>query len=235
MQTQQKHEEILKIERQEMAKTYEDMKQQLIKETTSSDEDQQTKILSDTNEDNDRQNSSETPAIIVSNESPKIYTAKNTKVVKMVATNQQRSSVPTMVSPRLQRQSYSPSVPKLQHRKKAEKKIIDTLCLESAIQLAEDTAGDGVDKRIRRSLDGMATIPKVNGDRMTITQLVENSLQSPGTIASIRKKLKEDGLTPRIKKKFEKQSKQELPTVKDTSQLCEKSLPIKGKRSVKDE
>ncbi len=229
VQTQRKHEDILKIERLEMAKTYEEMKQQLIKEMSSNGL-PQTQNVSDniTNGNDDRQNS--TPAIIISKDSPNI----NTKLTKGIAPIKQISSVPIMVSPR-QQGHYSPVVPKLRPRKKTEQNIIDSLGLESAL-VVDGITKDEFDKRTRRSLDGLVNVPpKTNGDRLTIAQLVENSQQSPGTIAAIRKKLKEDGLTPKIKKKFEKQVQQELPAVKDTSQHSNKSIPIEGKRNERTE
>lgn len=41
-----------------------------------------------------------------------------------------------------------------------------------------------------------------NTERMSITTLVEESLRNPSSIASIRKQLKSEGLTPKIQRKF---------------------------------
>ena len=54
------------------------------------------------------------------------------------------------------------------------------------------------------------------GEKLSITELVAESLKNPSCIAAIRKELKADGLTPKIKKKFaaaKKSTKATLPSL----------------------
>lgn len=224
MQAQQKHEGILKAEREEMTKHFEDMKQKLLQDLAISNDDSEHSA----NGNDAIMDSSEVPLIITSTESPE-NRIKKTKGAMSVSEREPASSIPMTMSPLIIRGSQSPaSVSKLQVRKKAEKKIIDSLCLEESMQ---GKGQEHSEKRERRSLDGLSTIPKPIGDKLTITQLVESSLSAPGTIASIRKQLKEDGLTPKIKKKFEKQ---ELPAVTDLH--SEKTpVPVEGRRAIRRE
>lgn len=75
----------------------------------------------------------------------------------------------------------------------------------------------------RRSLDGMrntVTLSRPN-DKLTITQLVEESIHKPGSMAAIRMQLKADGLTPKINKKF-----RELPSMPENLTTPRPSSPL---------
>ena len=226
MQTQEKHEKILKAEREEMAKHYDDMKKKLLQELVINGSDS-----SHSGSENEIGNdafaqSSDIPIIITSIESPNTATSKKSKPVISVL-KEKRDQVPTMASPLVNRRAYKPSVPKLQPRMKNDTKVLDSLCLDPIQEY--NSTDDGI--KTRRSLDGLTTaMPKLNGDKLTITQLVENSKQGPSTIASIRKQLKEDGLTPKIKKKFEKQ---ELPAVSHHSE--KPYAPLEGQTRMQTE
>ena len=66
-----------------------------------------------------------------------------------------------------------------------------------------------------------------NTEKSSITTLVEESLRNPSSIASIRKQLKSDGLTPKIQRKFPARSNTPttLPSMapKETSPLTKES------------
>ena len=58
----------------------------------------------------------------------------------------------------------------------------------------------------------------VNGssdNKLSITKLVAESIRNPESVASIRRELKADGLTPRIQKKFQRNPISSMPTKTD--------------------
>lgn len=91
---------------------------------------------------------------------------------------------------------------KLAHRKSAEEETMDILGidpLKTAIP---------VTNKPRRSFEGQRTTfvaPKLTSNRLTITEMVEENMHVPGTMAAIRRQLKSDGLTPRINRKLKEQ------------------------------
>ncbi len=227
MQTQEKHDKILKAEREQMAKHYDDMKKKLLQDLAVTNGSDSSYSGSENEIGNDAfVQLSDIPVIITSIESPNTATSKKIKPVISVL-KEKRDQVPTMASPLVNRRAYKPSVPKLQPRIKNDTKVLDSLCLDPIQEYT--STDDGI--KTRRSLDGLTAVPKLNGvDKLTITQLVENSKQGPSTIASIRKQLKEDGLTPKIKKKFEKQ---ELPAVSHHSE--KPYAPLEGQTRMQTE
>ena len=228
IQTQKKHEEILMAEREEMVRNFENMKKQLVEEMAA--ENNPDILLTEatsSESDKDEVNSKENGDLLLDFEGPKSVSKAMAKTPKMSPFNKRRStlaSVPVVVSP-LTTSSNSPAP--LSPRR-LEKKTIDSLGLESKHTMP------AYSQTPRRSLDGKllyATPSKPNEDKLTITQLVENNLHNPGTMALIRKELKADGLTPKIERKFHKQ---ELPAVKkDIVHPLQKTSPpmeMEGKR-----
>lgn len=70
-----------------------------------------------------------------------------------------------------------------------------------------------------------------SAERLTITALVAESLANPGSMSSIRKELKSDSFTPKIKRKFQKRptASATLPAMNNgTSEIKEKSPLTKG-------
>lgn len=57
-----------------------------------------------------------------------------------------------------------------------------------------------------RKDDEKRTTRRENGDKLTITALVAESMSNPGSISAIRKELKSDSFTPKIKRKFANRS-----------------------------
>ena len=64
----------------------------------------------------------------------------------------------------------------------------------------------------------------VGGEKLSITDLVAESLKNPGCIATIRRELKADALTPKIQRKFHmKTTPTSLPSMNDSSSSLEAS------------
>lgn len=64
------------------------------------------------------------------------------------------------------------------------------------------------ESEVQRSLDATKTTSpqRPSRERITITEMVAESLKNPSTMAVIRKELKADSLTPKIHRKFHKKS-----------------------------
>ena len=109
---------------------------------------------------------------------------------------------------------------------------------------AEDSSAEGDGRRsgvatqislklspeIKRSPETIVSQRRMsNVERSSITTLVEESLRNPASIASIRKQLKSEGLTPKIQRKFPMKSSTptSLPSmngaVKETSPLTKEA------------
>ena len=68
------------------------------------------------------------------------------------------------------------------------------------------------------------------GEKLSITEMVAESLRNPGCIATIRRELKADALTPKIQRKFHvKTTPTSLPSMNDSSSSLESSLLAKEK------
>ena len=67
-----------------------------------------------------------------------------------------------------------------------------------------------------------------NTERMSITTLVEESLRNPSSIASIRKQLKSEGLTPKIERKFPKKpsTPTTLPSMNQKDGFVKETSPL---------
>ena len=81
------------------------------------------------------------------------------------------------------------------------------------------------ESEIQRSLDATTATSsqRPSRERITITEMVAESLMNPTSMAVIRKELKADSLTPKIQRKFHKKSSpSSLPVVKqhNTSPLA---------------
>lgn len=133
------------------------------------------------------------PSIQVSTNSPHVK-KKKTKLHNVISNKQQRGSLGSIPS----------SLPNHNPEFSSEtRETIDILGLDTAPL----TQGQGDLSKPRRSFDVMThkslvNVPKPDGSKLTITQLVEECMQKPGSMASIRQQLKADGLTPKIQKKF---------------------------------
>ena len=99
---------------------------------------------------------------------------------------------------------------KLSHRKSAEEETMDILGIDPLKTAVPVTS------KPRRSFEGQRTTfvtPKPTGNRLTITQLVEENMHVPGTMAAIKRELKADGLTPRINRKLQQQQQLQQQTM----------------------
>ena len=99
----------------------------------------------------------------------------------------------------------------------------------SLTDLTDQGTAGGVPETTNRSLEGSQQ--RVVGGA-TITELVAESLTSPGTMAAIRKELKADALTPKIQRKFAaKTTPPSLPSIGGTTETsplakeCAKASP----------
>lgn len=84
---------------------------------------------------------------------------------------------------------------------------------------------------IRRSqeVNGKLTgYQRSNAERSSITTLVEESLRNPSSIASIRKQLKSEGLTPKIERKFPKKpsTPATLPSMNTKDGAAKETSPL---------
>lgn len=203
-------EEVLSEERSKAHETFSQMKQQLLQELSQAKDEiaylketiesfnqtQNGSIPEEAKSDletSDKNDKSLMPSIQVTTHSPHVK-KKKTKVHNMISNQQQRGSVGSIPSSLINNS--------LEFSSKAQE-TIDILGLDTAPL----TQGQGDLSKPRRSFDVMThkslvNPPKPNGTKLTITQLVEECMQKPGSMASIRQQLKADGLTPKIHKKF---------------------------------
>ncbi len=83
----------------------------------------------------------------------------------------------------------------------------------STSDLREGERGRERKEDVNRSVD-MVCLPRPLHERLTITELVTDSLNKPGSMLAIRRELKADALTPKILKKFPPKAKPtSLPAV----------------------
>lgn len=213
---------MLKNEREEMTRTFEGMKTQLIQE------------LTETKNSNGAVEAIDNPITIIEDKDSgksnlKSTASSNIKPLQHKDMLPPPQAIPIIVSPMFGRRGSLSKTPSKPSNLLAEKKLIDTLSLE--LQTGEASSPRSeigyTDTYMRHSVGEVASVTQVKpipaGDRLTISQMVEDSLQCPGTMASIRKQLKEDGLTPKLKKKFEKQPK--LAAVKETDYKSNMAMP----------
>lgn len=203
-------EQVLSEERSKAHETFSQMKQQLLQELSQAKD--EIAYLKETIESfnqtqngsipeegrmdlltSDKNDKSLIPSIQMTTDSPQVK-KKKTKLHKVIANKQQRGSVGSVPS------SLVNDSPEFSSKNQ---ETIDILGLDTAPL----TQGQGDLSKPRRSFDVMThkslvNAPKPNGTKLTITQLVEECMQKPGSMASIRQQLKADGLTPKIQKKF---------------------------------
>ena len=235
LQAQQKYEEALAAERALTAENLSKMKQQLIEELDHPKS--ENKLLCGKIEESQKFEvqidheslEDEDPSIDTSTTTDKgvtgIISKKNKKAkgyTGIVRLNRESvGSIPIIASPLINRTFK---------KKNSERETMDILGLDPL----QDTVRLPIDDKPRRSFEGqqkMFITPRPNGDKLTITQLIEDSLHNPGTIASIRKQLKKDGLTPKIERKF----KQDLPPMLEgTNSLQVPSAPLEGGKKMRN-
>ena len=233
LQAQQKYEEALAAERAVTAENFSKMKQQLREELDHAKS--ESKLLCgkiDKNKEESQKCEMQIDHESLEDEDPSINTSTTTDkgaTGKISKKNKNAKGYTGIV--RLNRESVgsipiiaSPLINRTVKKRNSERETMDILGLDPL----QDTVRLPIDDKPRRSFEGqkkMFITPRPNGDKLTITQLIEDSLHNPGTIASIRKQLKKDGLTPKIERKF----KQDLPPMLEaTNSLQVPSAPLEG-------
>lgn len=219
-QTHEQHNKAISEERKRATKEAESTNEQLLKELTESKN--EIKLLKETIEaiqtgtvpaqminglHHQPADSGSTPEIQISEVSP----PKSKKASKQ----RKDHLMPSADSIRTHRGSIgsipadvkgSPLLRSHRHKTQAQE-TLDILGIDST---AKPTTKGKVEMVTNRSFDSAyAAQEKKVGDKLTITQLVEDSLHKPGSMAAIRMQIKADGLTPRINRKF----KRELPSM----------------------
>jgi hypothetical protein len=141
---------------------------------------------------------SSAPKIQLTQETP----PKNKKILKPSNNHLKlhRGSVDAILSPRILHTNRKNQTPQ---------ETVNILGLDSGSE-EKKPLSDEIPKR--RSLDGIRGGMQKPSDKFTITQLVEESINKPGSMSAIKMELKADGLTPRINKKFNR----ELPSLTDS-------------------
>ena len=225
LQAQQKYEEALAAERALTAENLSKMKQQLIEELDHAKS--ESKLLCGKIEGSQKCEV-QIDHDSLEDEDPSINTSTTDKGITGVLSKKNKKAKGYAGIVRLNRESVgslpSPLINRTVKKRNSERETMDILGLDPL----QDTVHLPIDDKPRRSFEGqqkMFITPRPNGDKLTITQLVEDSLHNPGTIASIRKQLKKDGLTPKIERKF----KQDLPPMLEaTNSLQVPSAPLEG-------
>lgn len=105
----------------------------------------------------------------------------------------------------------SPLLKSLHHKTNSEE-ALDKLGIDLTVSTENDIL-------TRRSFDSATQEGKGEGGGrgLTITQLVEDNFQKPGSMAAIRMQIKADGLTPKINRKF----KRTLPSMPEEISMVE--------------
>ena len=109
----------------------------------------------------------------------------------------------------------TPPIRKATRQKSLSQETLDTLGLDAIIGHSEAHAKDKCLGEPGTAVTKTAASGS-NFSKLSITKLVAESIKNPESIASIRRELKADGLTPRIQRKFQHSQLSSVPTNTDT-------------------